>query len=154
MSKSLVFISFQRIRSSKRLSQLITLISFLLAFIVIRTVTYLQLHDMIPNQDPDFLHIHHMVPGIILLLISGYLGLSFWSRNWVRLIMSALFGIGAALTLDEFALWLFLNDVYWAEQGRRSIDAVIITVIILSIMLVISEIHDHAFIKRLLSRRK
>jgi len=39
---------------------------------------------------------------------------------------SALFGVGAALTLDEFALWLHLKDVYWEQAGRRSIDAVIL----------------------------
>ena len=41
-----------------------------------------------------------------------------------------IFGIGAALTLDEFALWLHLDDVYWSEQGRQSIDAVIVFAIV------------------------
>ena len=40
--------------------------------------------------------------------------------------MSFLYGAGAALTLDEFALWLNLEDVYWARQGRASIDAIIL----------------------------
>ncbi len=47
-----------------------------------------------------------------------------------------LFGIGAALTLDEFALWLHLEDVYWSEQGRQSIDAVIVFSIVSGFMLI------------------
>jgi hypothetical protein len=41
-------------------------------------------------------------------------------------LMSILYGVGSALTLDEFALWLNLRDVYWSAQGRSSIDAVIL----------------------------
>jgi hypothetical protein len=66
--------------------------------------------------------------------------------------MAVLFGIGAALTIDEFALWLYLRDVYWAKQGRDSIDAFIFVIIIFSIAFLISEIHDHAWIKKLLRR--
>ena len=42
----------------------------------------------------------------------------------------AVFGVGMGLTLDEFALWLYLEDVYWAEEGRSSVDAVIFAAII------------------------
>src|SRR6201998_1838907 len=78
-------------------------------------------------------HIHHMVWGIMILLLVGYgwlldLGRShsplsiFFSR-----LMSVSYGVGAALTLDEFSLWLNLdpND-YWSREGRISIDAVIL----------------------------
>jgi hypothetical protein len=41
-------------------------------------------------------------------------------------VLAALFGIGAALALDEFALWFHLDDVYWGEEGRKSIDAILI----------------------------
>jgi len=90
-----------------------------------------------------------MVPGIILLLISGYIGISFWSHNRLRLLVAVLFGIGAALTLDEFALWLFLKDVYWAKQGRDSVDAVIIGILLLTLSFLLSEVHDHAWIKNI-----
>jgi hypothetical protein len=50
-------------------------------------------------------------------------------------IFAVLFGIGTGLTLDEFALWLNLEDVYWSEQGRQSIDAVIITASLIGISL-------------------
>jgi hypothetical protein len=77
-------------------------------------------------------HIHHLVWGILLLLGVGYAQLAevgsedtprsmFYSR-----LLSILYGVGAALTLDEFALWLNLQNVYWSPQGRESIDAVIL----------------------------
>jgi hypothetical protein len=91
---------------------------------------------------------------MILILISGYVGLSFWASDRIRHIMAVLFGIGAALVIDEFALWLYIKDVYWERQGRASVDAIIYVVIILTIVFVISEIHDHNWIKRLLKRIK
>lgn len=66
--------------------------------------------------------------------------------------MAILFGIGAALTIDEFALWLYLRDVYWERQGRDSIDAMIYVIIIFSIIFVISEVHDHKWIKRIFKK--
>jgi hypothetical protein len=64
------------------------------------------------------------VPGILLLLFVGYVLAA--ADPSVRAPFAVLYGIGAALTLDEFALWLQLKDVYWAREGRRSIDAVVI----------------------------
>jgi hypothetical protein len=74
-------------------------------------------------------HIHHMTFGIIGNLVVGYLWvlqLGTQERPSARLsrITSFLFGAGAALTLDEFALWLNLEDDYWTSKGRESIDAV------------------------------
>jgi len=94
-----------------------------------------------------------LVFGILLLLFCGYIGISFWASDRVRHVMAILFGIGAALTIDEFALWLYLDDVYWHDLGRISIDAIIYTFAIFSLAFVISEIHDHKWIKKLLSRR-
>src|SRR5690606_35625790 len=88
------------------------------------------LHDLVVGQ----LHIHHLVWGILLLLTTGYLALAFDSAAW-RPTLAILFGVGAALTLDEFALWLNLEDVYWAKQGRWSVDAVIITSTLFALML-------------------
>ena len=81
-------------------------------------------------------HIHHMFWGILLLLTMGYLGLSFTLDSpWVEMVAIA-FGVGMGLTLDEFALWLNLEDVYWAPKGRQSIDAVIATTVLLVIALI------------------
>lgn len=103
--------------------------------------------ELLPNQS-GVLHIHHLVPGIFLLIASGYIGISFWATEKIRHFMAILFGIGAALTIDEFALWLYLKDVYWEKQGRGSLDAVIYLVIIFTLIFVISEIHDHQWIKK------
>jgi len=76
------------------------------------------------------LHIHHLVFGIVLLMLAGFLEFAFQPDNpWLE-ILAATFGVGMGLTLDEFALWLHLEDVYWAEEGRRSIDAVIVATIV------------------------
>ena len=76
-------------------------------------------------------HVHHLVWGILLLLIVGYMWLiqadggSNGSSYRVGRLTAVLYGVGAALTLDEFALWLRLDDVYWDRAGRASIDAVV-----------------------------
>jgi hypothetical protein len=74
-------------------------------------------------------HLHHMVFGIGGLLSIGYLWLLLvgTEREEERVVSRATaagFGAAAALTLDEFALWLNFQDVYWAKQGRQSVDAV------------------------------
>lgn len=143
----------QRLKDSKRLSQFVMLISFLITFGIVRAITHLQKLNILPNQQDDILHIHHLVPGIILLLISGYIGISFWSTNKLRVFMAVLFGIGAALTIDEFALWLYLRDVYWAKQGRDSVDAIVFVILVIGIILLISEVRDHKWIKRIFKRR-
>ncbi|MDP9189092.1 MAG: hypothetical protein M3O25_07570 [Actinomycetota bacterium] len=82
------------------------------------------------NVTPGGLHIHHLVFGIVLLLVTGFVGFALQPESpWLE-VLAALFGIGAGLTLDEFALWLYLEDVYWSEEGRRSVDAVIFAAII------------------------
>ena len=81
-------------------------------------------------------HIHHMFWGILLLMTMGYLGLSTdMGSPWLELSGIA-FGIGLGLTLDEFALWLNLQDVYWSEKGRQSIDAVIVATLMLVVALI------------------
>ncbi|MCU0308031.1 MAG: hypothetical protein MUE51_09765 [Thermoleophilia bacterium] len=71
-------------------------------------------------------HIHHQVWGILLLLATGTIALAYEPQSpWLEVI-GAFFGVGAALTLDEFALWLHLEDVYWSAEGRKSVDAVLL----------------------------
>jgi hypothetical protein len=110
-------------------------VSFLITFLGVRILVGF----VVRNKGPFHwvvlggLHIHHLVWGILILLLVGYgwlldLGRShsplsiFFSR-----LMSVSYGVGAALTLDEFALWLNLQpDAYWSSAGRLNIDAVII----------------------------
>jgi hypothetical protein len=80
-------------------------------------------------------HIHHLVWGILLLITTGYVGIATAIPDpWFELVAIG-FGIGMGLTMDEFALWLNLEDVYWAQKGRQSIDAVVVTVALLVIAL-------------------
>ena len=82
------------------------------------------------NVTPGGLHIHHLVFGIVLMILAGFLGFALQPESpWLEILAGA-FGIGVGLTLDEFALWLYLEDVYWSEEGRRSVDAVIFAAII------------------------
>ncbi|MFL6182038.1 MAG: hypothetical protein ACJ73J_06970 [Actinomycetes bacterium] len=75
-------------------------------------------------------HIHHQVWGILLVLLVGLLEFRFRPDSpWVEL-LALLFGVGAALALDEFALWLYVEDVYWTEEGKKSIDAVMVAVVV------------------------
>lgn len=82
------------------------------------------------NVTPGGLHIHHLVFGIVLMMLAGFAAFAVQPDSpWFEICAGA-FGIGMGLTLDEFALWLYLEDVYWAEEGRRSVDAVIFAAII------------------------
>ncbi len=110
-------------------------IGFLVAFGIIRAITHLIRAGIGPfqNVSSGTLHIHHLVWGILLLLVVGYAWLIAPSGGWFPRLVAFAYGIGAALTLDEFALWLNLQDVYWERQGRESIDAVVIFAALLSI---------------------
>jgi hypothetical protein len=76
------------------------------------------------------LHLHHLVWGIVLILVSGFLNFVLRPGSPGVEILAALFGIGAGLTLDEFALWIHLEDVYWSQEGRSSIDAVVVAALL------------------------
>jgi hypothetical protein len=75
------------------------------------------------------LHIHHLVWGICLMIVTGFLGFALQPYSPYEEILAVLFGIGMGLTLDEFALWLHLEDVYWTDEGRSSVDAVVVALI-------------------------
>jgi hypothetical protein len=80
-------------------------------------------------------HVHHQVYGIFLMLGTGTAEFTYRpGRPWV-LVLAALFGAGAALTLDEFALWLRLDDVYWSREGRSSVDAVLVASVVGGLLL-------------------
>lgn len=112
---------------------LILLASMLLSFAFIRFSTRMIRAEVSwwpGNVTPGGLHIHHLVFGIVLLLLAGFLEFALQPDSpWLE-ITAGMFGVGAGLTLDEFALWLYLEDVYWSEEGRRSVDAVIFAAII------------------------
>ena len=128
-------------KSERRERLFLASIGFLVAFGIVRGITHLIKAGVGPfhNVTTGGLHIHHLVYGILLLLLVGYVWLiqegTGQSRfpSWFSRVTAITYGIGAALTLDEFALWLNLQDVYWAGKGRESIDAVVIFAAFLSI---------------------
>jgi lysyl-tRNA synthetase class 2 len=82
------------------------------------------------NIETGGVHIHHLVFGIVTMMVAGFLAFAFQPESpWME-IFAGLFGIGMGLTLDEFALWLHLEDVYWSDEGRQSVDAVILATIL------------------------
>jgi heme/copper-type cytochrome/quinol oxidase subunit 4 len=124
------------------------LIAFILTFFVTRTIVRYIRHNA-GNDAPrkwwqprniaghGGLHIHHVVIGIILVMISGVTMVTLAVDGGVREFTAAaiVFGIGAALVLDEFALILHLEDVYWAEDGRASVDAVFAAIAVAGLLI-------------------
>jgi hypothetical protein len=109
--------------------------AFLLAFMFIRTSARLIRSPKVtwwPGSvtTKGGLHLHHLVWGIVLLLLSGFLNFTLQPESpWLEILAGA-FGVGAGLTLDEFALWIRLEDVYWAKEGRASLDAVVVAALL------------------------
>jgi hypothetical protein len=112
--------------------------AFLVTFLATRAITHAIRSGRGPfrNAQVGGVHVHHQVYGIFLLLAVGTLEFTYRPEApWVDL-LAVLFGAGAALTLDEFALWLRLDDVYWTREGRSSVDAVLVATVI-GVMLLI-----------------
>ena len=111
--------------------------AFVVTFLVTRAITHLIRAGRGPFRDTTVggVHIHHQVYGIFLILCSGTVAIVYQPDSPWQEVVATLFGMGAALTLDEFALWLRLDDVYWGPEGRRSVDAVLVAVAIGLMML-------------------
>ena len=124
------------------------LVAFILTFFVTRTIVrYIRSHA--DSDKPrkwwqprnisagGGIHIHHVVIGVILVMISGIAMVTLAINGGVPEFTAAatIFGIGAALVLDEFALILHLQDVYWAEDGRTSVDAVFAAIAVAGLLI-------------------
>lgn len=127
--------------SAIRTSVLLLLASFLISFLFIRTSARLMRSPKVPWWPGSVtteggLHLHHLVFGIVLMLVGGTLGFALDESQspWIELAAVA-FGIGAGLTFDEFALWVHLEDVYWADEGRQSVDAAVIAIAFVALVL-------------------
>jgi hypothetical protein len=113
----------------------VLLAALLVSFLFIRTSARLMRSPKVPwwpgsVTTSSGVHLHHLVWGIILMLLCGFLGFAIDHGSPRTEILAGLFGVGAGLTLDEFALWVHLRDVYWSEEGRSSFDAVIVAAVI------------------------
>jgi hypothetical protein len=133
-------------------------VSFFTTFAATRVITHAIKDGVGPfhNLTVGGRHFHHLVIGITGLLGTGYLWLlevdtskktntttngsgdeagreKHGTDDALAKFTSILYGGSSALTLDEFALWLDLEDVYWSKQGRASVDAVMLFGGVLSI---------------------
>jgi hypothetical protein len=120
-------------RETRRERLFLASLSFFVTFGITRLITHaMRRGDLFREVWIHGQHVHHLVWGILLLLAVGYMWLiqigsgHVQSSRVASRVMATLYGAGAALTLDEFALWLNLKDVYWESQGRTSIDAVML----------------------------
>ncbi len=103
-------------------------IAILVTFLITRTVTRLIRSGSgggagLGNVRIAGTHVHHQVFGILIIIGTGIVLVAATPRGAALDVAAAAFGVGIALTADEFALWLHLDDVYWAKEGRKSVDA-------------------------------
>jgi hypothetical protein len=106
----------------------LVLVAFLISFLAIRTSARLtrSVSWWPGGVKSGGVHIHHLVWGICLMMIAGFLAFAMPPvAPWWH-IVAIVFGIGVGFTLDEFALWVHLEDVYWSQEGRTSLDAVVV----------------------------
>lgn len=120
-----------------KLALLLALLSFVLSFLVTRMITRLIRAGRGPfrNVRTGELHIHHVVPGIVLTIIGGFGAVAAGRHNVGSMVSAVIFGLGAGLVLDEFALILHLDDVYWTEAGRKSVELVVLTAALVALVL-------------------
>jgi hypothetical protein len=119
------------ILAHERQGVFLVLVGFILSFAFIRMSTRLMRSPKVPwwpgsVVSESGVHLHHLVFGIVAMMIAGTLGFAAHGESPYAEICGFFFGVGAGLTIDEFALWVYLDDVYWAEEGRSSIDATVI----------------------------
>jgi hypothetical protein len=142
----------QRIVDTGRLPLFCFFVAVIVTFVAVRINVRLiraKVRWWFKNVQVGDLHIHHVVFGVVLMLVGGVSALSIPDVYTVWYAAAAsVFGVGAGLVLDEFALILHLRDVYWMEEGRASVDAVFIAVAVTGLILVgvrpigFSDVHD------------
>jgi hypothetical protein len=81
-------------------------------------------------------HVHHLVFGIVLMILAGTISFAGFAVSPIYEICAFAFGAGIGLTIDEFALWLYLDDVYWSERGRSSVDAAVLAASFMGLVLI------------------
>ncbi|MFG2885050.1 hypothetical protein ACGFYV_22615 [Streptomyces sp. NPDC048297] len=120
-----------------KLPLLLALAAFVLTFVVTRIITRLIRAGKGPfgNIKAGGLHIHHVVPGVVLTVVGGFGAVASDRHGADAAVSAVVFGIGAGLVLDEFALILHLDDVYWSAEGRKSVEAVVLTAALVGLLL-------------------
>lgn len=132
MTRASIFTDFwDRLVEHDEQGLFLVFVGFILSFAFIRMSTRLMRSPKVPwwpgsVVSESGVHVHHLVFGIVTMMVAATLGFAALGASPVTEICAFAFGIGAGLTIDEFALWVYLDDVYWAEEGRSSIDATVI----------------------------
>jgi hypothetical protein len=142
MTEATIFSEFwnDQILAEEKQGLFLVLAGFILSFAFIRMSTRLMRSPKVPwwpgsVVSESGVHLHHLVFGIVTMMISGAVGFTVLGDGPWAEICALAFGIGAGLTIDEFALWIYLDDVYWAEEGRVSIDATVIAAAAMGLIL-------------------
>src|SRR5215203_2947769 len=129
----------EEIIRNDRLALFLCFVAFILTFITTRVITRMIRAGRGPfknNVSSTGLHVHHAVPGVILLVVGAFVSVGTGSEvPWAE-ISGVLIGIGTSLVLDEFALILHLQDVYWTDEGRISVEMVSLATAALGLALV------------------
>ncbi|HET9382873.1 MAG TPA: hypothetical protein VFP69_18895 [Streptomyces sp.] len=120
-----------------KLPLLLALTAFVITFVITRVITRLIRAGKGPfrNVETGSVHIHHVVPGIILTVIGGFCAVAGGTRGLGSAAAAVVFGVGTGLVMDEFALILHLDDVYWTEDGRKSVEVVVVTAALAGLLL-------------------
>ncbi|MGW5330905.1 hypothetical protein [Streptomyces sp. NPDC004014] len=120
-----------------KLPLLLALAAFVLTFLVTRVITRLIRAGRGPfgYVRAGGLHIHHVVPGVVLTVVGGFGAVASDRHGAGGAVAAVVFGVGAGLVLDEFALILHLDDVYWTAEGRKSVEAVVLTAALVGLLL-------------------
>ncbi len=131
----------EHILAHERQGVFLVLVGFILSFAFIRMSTRLMRSPKVPwwpgsVVSDSGVHLHHLVFGIVAMMIAGTLGFAVHGESPYAEICGFFFGVGAGLTIDEFALWVHLEDVYWAKEGRSSIDATVIAAAAMGLVVV------------------
>jgi hypothetical protein len=118
----------------------LVLVGFILSFAFIRMSTRLMRSPRVPwwpgsVVSDSGVHLHHLVFGIVTMMAAGAIGFTVLGDSPYAEICAFAFGVGAGLTIDEFALWVYLEDVYWAKEGRVSIDATVLAAAAMGLVL-------------------
>ena len=114
------------------------LAAFLVTFAILRVITAIIHYELFPHGPfrnlvtKSGLHIHHLFWGILLLMATGFAALTTRAPAW-HLRIAIVFGIALGLTLDEFAMWLRLADVYWSPEGVESLKAAAVAAAFLAV---------------------
>ena len=131
----------ERIPDRPRRRLFLASVSFFITFLGVRVIVLAILYHVGPFGWVVVagLHVHHLVWGILLLLVSGFALVAEFGEKatpsslFVGRLIAILYGMGAALTLDEFEFWLNIRDVPWTFQSRESLDAIILFGVFLAV---------------------